>query len=171
MKRATMAKIFSVTVAAALVLGIGPKALSKANKISDFGRMAALGVRFTPTAQADDKVCSDATLRGGFAFTSTGFITTPPALAGPFAIVGRQTFDGNGSFTAAATVSQNGNIIPVTVEGTYTVNPNCTGTFTAHISPVDITTHLFFVIDDEGKEFQVIQTDPGVVVTGIARRQ
>ena len=30
---------------------------------------------------------------------------------------------------------------------------------------------MFFVIDDNGKEFQVIQTDLGVVVTGIARRQ
>jgi hypothetical protein len=55
--------------------------------------------------------------------------------------------------------------------GTYTVHPDCTGTLTAQISPVDIPTHLFFVIDDNGKEFQAIQTDPGVVVTGIARRQ
>lgn len=170
MERATTGRVFAITVTAALALGIGTKALSKANKTSDFGRTAALALRVSPTAQADD-VCSNATLRGAFAFTSTGFITAPPALAGPFAIVGRQTFDGNGSFTAAATVSQNGNIIPVTLEGPYTANPNCTGTFAAHISPVDITTHLFFVIDDDGRELQVIQTDPGVVVTGIARKQ
>ena len=59
----------------------------------------------------------------------------------------------------------------MTLAGTYTVNPDCTGTFTAQISPVRITTHVSFVIDDNGKEFQAIQTDPGVVVTGIGRRQ
>jgi len=147
MKPAPIAKAFAITVAAALALGIAPK------------------------AQAGDKECSDATLEGRFAFTSTGFITDPPDLAGPFAIVGTQTFDGDGAFTATATVSQNGNIIPVSIAGTYTVNADCTGTLTAQISPVDITTHVFFVIDDNGKEFQHIQTDPGVVVTGIARRQ
>lgn len=159
MKRTPITKIFAVTVVAALVLGIGPKAQS------------VLAAPVAPRPQEDDKECSNATLNGTFAFTSTGFITAPPPLAGPFAIVGAQTFDGHGALTATATVSQNGNIIPVTVAGTYTVNPNCTGTFTVQISPVNITTHLFFVIDDSGKEFQVIQTDPGVVVTGSGRIQ
>lgn len=171
MKRATIAKTFAITAAAALALSVGPKALSEANKTSGFGGTVALALRISPTAQADDNVCSDATLKGAFAFTSTGFITAPPPLAGPFAIVGSQTFDGNGAFEAAATVSQNGNIIPVTMTGTYNVESDCTGTFTAQISPVGITTHLFFVIDHNGKEFQAIQTDPGVVVTGIGRRQ
>jgi len=147
MKRTTIAKAFAITVAAALAVGVAPK------------------------AQAGDKECSNATLKGTFAFTSTGFITAPPAQAGPFAIVGTQTFDGDGAFTASATASQNGNIIPVTLAGTYTVNPDCTGTFTAQISPVRITTHVSFVIDDNGKAFRAIQTDPGVVVTGIGRRQ
>jgi len=171
MKRATIRRAFAIIVAAALVLGIGSGALSMANRVSDFGRAAALAVRVAPAVQAHDKVCSDETLRGAFAFTSTGFITAPPPLAGPFVIVGRQTFDGNGATTAAATVSQNGNISPVSIEGTYTVESDCTGTFAVQISPVGITTHLFFVIDDNGKEFQVIQTDPGVVVTGFGRRQ
>ena len=147
MKRTTIAKLFAVAAAAVLALGVSVK------------------------AQAETKECSNATLTGIFAFTSTGFIIAPPALAGPFAVVGRQTFDENGTFTAAATVSQNGKVIPVTMAGTFTVNPDCTGTFTAQISPVGITTHVFIAIDDNGKEFQAIQTDPGVVVTGFGRRQ
>src|SRR5262249_51485695 len=95
----------------------------------------------------------------------------PRDLAGPFALVGAQTLDGNGAFTAGGTVSQNGNILPVTLAGAYTVNPDCTGTFTAQISPVGITTHLVFVIDDKRTEFQAIQTDPDVAITGIGRRQ
>ena len=106
MKRSTIAKTFTIAAVTALALGIAP------------------------TAKADDKGCSNATLKGTFAYKATGFITAPPALAGPFAGVGTQTFDGNGATTATATSSQNGNILPVTVTGTYTVNPDCTGTYT-----------------------------------------
>jgi len=145
--KTTIAKSFAFTVAAALTASV------------------------TPTARADEKGCSNASLKGTFAYITTGLITAPSALAGPFASVGTQTFDGLGGTTATAIVSQNGNILPVTIKGTYTVNPDCTGMFTVHISPVGLTTHVFFAIDNNGTEFQAIETDPGVVVTGIARRQ
>jgi hypothetical protein len=132
---------------------------------------AALALSIAPGAQAADKGCSDASLTGTFAYTTTGSILAPPALAGPFASVGTQTFDGIGGTTAAAAVSQNGNIISVTITGTYRVNPDCTGTMTLQISPIALTTHVFFVIDQNNGEFQAIQTDSGIVVTGIARRQ
>ncbi len=147
MKHATVAKTFAVTVVAALALGIAPK------------------------AHADDKGCSDATLKGTFAYTNTGFITAPPDLAGPFAGVGTQTFDGEGGTTATATVSQNGNILPVTITGSYTVNADCTGTFTLQVSPVGVTSHVFFVISNNGAEFRAINTDPGTVITTVGRRQ
>ena len=80
-------------------------------------------------------------------------------------------FDGNGAITAGAGyASQNGNIIPVTVTGTYKVNPDCTGTFQTLISPIGATAHFFFVIDGSG-ELQFICTDPGAVFTGTVRRQ
>jgi hypothetical protein len=123
------------------------------------------------TAQTVNKGCTNATLLGTFAYTVTGSIIAPPPLAGPFASVGTQTFDGLGGFTAVATVSQNGMILPVTIKGTYTVNPDCTGTFTGVISPVGITSHIFFVIDDSEAGFQALQSDSGVVVAGVARRQ
>ena len=147
MTRTTIAKTFAIAVATTLAVGVA-----------------------TP-ARAGGQQCSDATLTGTFAYTSTGFITFPQDLAGPFASVGTQTFDGNGATTATAWVSQNGNILPVAITGTYTVNPDCTGTFTGEIAPVGITAHVFFAIRENGAEFQAIQTDPGVVVTGIARRQ
>jgi hypothetical protein len=130
----------------------------------------ALGISPTAKADDDDKGCSNATLQGTFAYTSTGFITAPPAFAGPFAETGTQTFDGRGATTAAVTLSQNGNILPVTITGTYKVNPNCTGTFTLQVSPIDVTVHVFFVIDDGGNGFQAIETDPGLVITRIGRR-
>lgn len=147
MKRTTIANTFVITVAMALALGIAP------------------------TAQADDKGCSNATLKGTFAYTNTGFLTAPPAQAGPFAGVGTENFDGNGGTTATAWVSQNGNVLKVTITGTYTVNPDCTGTLTLQISPVGHTTHTFFVIDESRAEFRAINTDPGGVITTVAKRQ
>jgi hypothetical protein len=146
MKRNTIAKTFTMAAAATLALAI------------------------SPTAKADDKGCSNATLRGTFAYTSTGFITAPPAFAGPFAETGTQTFDGNGGTTAAVTLSQNGNILAVTVTGAYKVNPDCTGTMTLQVSPIAVTVDVLFVIDDGGNGFQAIETDPGLVITRIGRR-
>jgi hypothetical protein len=95
---------------------------------------AALGLSLAPGAQAADKGCSNASLDGTFGYTATGVLTAPPSLAGPFATAGAQTFDGNGNTTATAWTSQNGSIVQVTVKGTYTVNPDCTGTMTLQVN-------------------------------------
>ena len=147
MKRSTIAKNFAIAAVTAVALGIAPAAM------------------------ADNKGCANSTLRGTFAYSASGFITTPQFLAGPFAEVGTQTFDGRGTTTAAATLSQNGNIVPVTVTGSYIVNPDCTGTLTLQVSPFGITVHVFIVISDNGTKFQAIETDPGLVITRTARKQ
>jgi hypothetical protein len=88
---------------------------------------------------------------------------------GPGAEVGTQTFDGNGSVTFAFNSSQNGNIGPGTATGTYTVNPDCTGTFT-EVSPM-FTSHYSFVIDESGAEFQAVCQDAGAVFSRIGRQR
>jgi hypothetical protein len=131
----------------------------------------ALGI--APMAQADEG-CSKATLRGSFGYTSTGTLLdtyVPPPLAGPFAEVGRQTFDGRGKTEAAATLSTNGNPATVTVEGTYAVNPDCTGSMTLHVSPFDSTVHAYFVIDDGGAELRAIVTDPNLIESRVYTKQ
>jgi hypothetical protein len=128
-----------------------------------------------PRAQADEhEKCSNATLQGSFGYTSTGILLdsyVPPPLAGPFAEVGRQTFDGKGKTEAAATLSTNGNPATVTVEGTYAVNPDCTGSMTLQISPFDSTVHAYFVIDDNGAEFRAIVTDPNLIESRVYKKQ
>ena len=153
MKRSTIAKTFTIAAITAIALSIAP------------------------TAMADDKGCSNGTLKGTFAHTLTGFITAPPAVAGPFAGLGTETFDGNGGLTGNSTVSLNGTISSGTYAGTYTVNPDCTGTYTV-LSPSGRTSNVFFVLvwtpHSTGtglSEFHFIATDPGSVRTGIARRQ
>jgi hypothetical protein len=147
MKRSTIANAFTVAAVTVLALGLAP------------------------TARADGKGCSNATLKGTFSQKGTGVITDPPAFAGPMANVGTLTFDGNGAVTGALISSLNGTIVPATETGTYRVNPDCTGTYTVQISPLGITANAFFVIDDGGNEIQIITTDPGVVITCTARRQ
>ena len=94
MKRITIGKTFAIAAAAALALGL------------------------VPAAKADNKGCSNATLKGTFVHTASGFETAPP-MAGPLVGVGTDTFDGNGGVTTTATLSINGNIVPVTATGTY----------------------------------------------------
>jgi hypothetical protein len=137
--------------------------------------VTALALGIAPAANAQDKACSAATLQGTFVYTSTGFIVAAPipSIVGPSAEVGTQYFDGKGGVTFTFNASQNGNIFPATGSatetGTYTVNDNCTGTFT-EANP-GFTAHFSFVIYDNGNGFQAICQDTGVVDTVIARRQ
>ena len=147
MKRSTVAKTF--TMAAVIT---------------------ALALCISPTAKAQDKGCSNNTVRGSYAQTGSGVITAPPDQAGPFANVGTLFFDGNGGLTGALVVSSNGSSSQATETGTYTVNSDCTGTYTVQIAPFGITSNAFFAIDTNGDELEIIVTDPGSVITCVAKK-
>ena len=132
--------------------------------------VAALALSIAPMAKADDKGCSNASLQGTYGYSSFGTITAPPEIAGPIAEVGTQNFDGRGNTTATATISSSGTIVPLTITGLYTVNPDCTGTFTLQVAPFGITVDVLFVIDDGWNEFRAIETDSGLVITRIGRK-
>jgi hypothetical protein len=53
----------------------------------------------------------------------------------------------------------------------YTVNPDCTGSMTRNISPLDATAQDDLVIDDNGIELRTIATDPGAIETYVYRKQ
>ena len=147
------------------------------NSIWAVSLLAAVAMPIRLAAQEQSgkvKECSNATLRGSFGYTSTGSLLdsyVPPPFAGPFAEVGRQTFDGKGNTAATATTSSNGNIVKVTIGGTYTVNQDCTGSMTLYVSPFDATVHADFVISDDGAELRVIGTDSGVVESRVYNKQ
>src|SRR5215472_9296680 len=80
-------------------------------------------------AGADDFGCSNATLKGEYAFGGTAY--TPPGTSGPPEVfTGIAIFDGNGKFTQR---DYAGDAVPAEFAppgqegGTYTVNPDCTG--------------------------------------------
>jgi hypothetical protein len=119
-------------------------------------------------------VCSNASLLGSFGYTSIGTLlpaNAPPPFAGPYAEVGRQTFDGKGNTDATGSLSANGNIVKVTIQGTYTVNPDCTGSMTLAVSPLGATAHYDLVIDNNGEGFRAICIDSGAVVSRVNNRQ
>jgi hypothetical protein len=135
--------------------------------------MIALGMGGAAQAGENER-CSNANLRGSFGYTSTGNLLAayaPPPFSGPFAEIGRQTFDGRGNTEATATLSANGNIARVTVVGTYAVNPDCTGTMTLDVSPLGLQVNADFVIVHDGAEFEAIGTDTGAVETRVYKRQ
>ena len=132
--------------------------------IAPFGLVIVVATAFAlstpPEAQAaEHKECSNDSLQGSFGFTSTGTLLALPApFAGPFAEIGRQVFDGQGNTDGTATASANGNINHLTFQGTYVVNPECTGSMTLFVAPIGATVKLDFVIDDDGSELRAVTT-------------
>jgi hypothetical protein len=143
---------------------------STIGKTFTMAAVTALALAISPAAKADDKGCSNTTLRGSYAQTGSGVITAPPDQAGPFANVGTLIFDGKGGLTGTLVVSSNGSSSPATETGTYTVNSDCTGTYTVQIAPFGITSQAFFAIDTNGDELEIIVTDAGSVITCVAKK-
>lgn len=80
--------------------------------------------------------------------------------ARPFAISGYYDFHGDGTLNGADTVSTLGNIIPRQYPGTYTVNPDGTGTLQLNQSPTFKPVGNF-VITKNGTEIEIIFAVPG----------
>jgi hypothetical protein len=110
--------------------------------------------------------CSVATLEGTYGFLRTG---TNNILGGPIAALGLVAFDGGGTATGGLeTVSRNGEITRWTLipPGPYVVNANCTGSF---LDDQGIATDDFVIVN-EGKEFLLISTRSGRIVTAIGKK-
>jgi hypothetical protein len=127
--------------------------------------VAALTLAIAPAASAQvNKGCNNATLQGTFAYTVTGSFVAAPAPLGLYAEVGAQTFDGNGNTTTTGMSNTNGTAMPSNTTGIYTVNADCTGTFSLQIAP-GISSHYFFVIANSGSEYRAVCLDPVAVIT------
>jgi hypothetical protein len=139
-----------------------------------FAAVFAFGL--APNARAtENDACVNANLQGSFGYTSTGTLTTdyiPAPFAGPFGEIGRQTFDGKGHTQAVATLSTNGSISQaVAIDGTYTVNPDCTGSMILNIPSFGAVVHVDFVIDHHNTEIRAIGTDNGLIETRVYSKQ
>ena len=121
--------------------------------------------------EGEDQSCSLETLKGSYGLTFHGLGTSGPVPAPvdafiPVAGVGTVTFDGSGNLSLFETVSFGGKVAPLTTSGTYTVNPDCTGSLHAVNAA-----HLNFVVVHKGREILAINTDPGRVATDNLEKQ
>ena len=112
-----------------------------------------------PTARADDedtKVCTNHTLHGEYGFALEGEILGPGL---QFRGVVMQHYDGKGSFTQVDHIVVNG-VTPAEEwtpgSGTYTVNPDCTGTMVGHTPNSPAPLNLAFVVVRHGTEIHAV---------------
>lgn len=124
-------------------------------------------VMFVPTLAAAEPTCDASSLTGAFGFHMTGTNTTHPTL---YAIVGRLEADGKGALSGSATHAIQTGVRRMKFTGTYTINPDCTGTSKLTF-PNDITASIDFVLTDDLNEFFIIDLGQGNVESGSGRRQ
>jgi len=83
----------------------------------------------------------------------------------------KTTFDGNGNLTQVDAVATNGNLAPGwrPGTGTYSVNPDCTGTQTIMVPGLP-DLHLQFIVAQSGNTIHQIVIDPGIATTAEGER-
>ena len=124
----------------------------------------------TARADSDGSSCGVYTLHASYLFATHGW-NIVGGVAQPKAIVEGIDFNGDGTLVSPfATVSINGTIVRTTgTVGTYTVNPDCTGTYTA-TDENGVVTHADMFIPRDGSEIDMIFTDHTVVDAFVERR-
>jgi hypothetical protein len=129
----------------------------------------ALAVSSTLTAHAS--TCSNFTIRGSYAFTIHGTIFLPNGSTLLIVGIGKATFDGEGKLTQVDAVADNGMVTPGwrPGTGTYSVNPDCTGTQTI-VVPGMPDLHLQFIVAQSGNTIHFVVTDPGLATAGESER-
>jgi hypothetical protein len=127
-------------------------------------------------AQSQQCVLQNAVLSGAYVVTTTGTAGSPvwAPFTGPVATVGRYVFDGLGNIqvTTVTIVAANPplNVTPpIVINGTYTVNRDCTGSLTLNFSP-NPNGHYNLVASPDGRQITMISTDKGDVLVATATR-
>ena len=116
--------------------------------------------------------CSVAVLEGDWGVSVGGTRVAGPGVTEAFAGVALRTYDGGGGFIEVA--SSHGQVTGVatpTLSGTYTVNPDCTGTARFVPPGAPVAVESAFVIVDRGDEIREVVLRPlPNLVTAVQRR-
>ena len=116
--------------------------------------------------------CNERTLRGTYGVTLSGL---RPGVGGgleQFVGLSMQTYDGQGNFTQTDnTHGPSGSSTDQPGWGTYTVNPDCSGTKTLWLEGLPFPIENRMVILDKGDEIRLVVMAPAaIVVTASGRR-
>jgi hypothetical protein len=127
--------------------------------------LLAWGVGHPAPAWSHDS-CSLKTLKGTYIVACGGVQGSGQS---HFAAAALEHFRGDGTSSGFSTYTDKDNILrQVPFTATYTVNPDCTGTYTA--TDENGTIHLDVFLAPDGSEFSFVYTDPGVVDSSTERR-
>jgi hypothetical protein len=127
--------------------------------------MICVGIGTVASGYAEEKehvtTCTLATLQGRYLFAAR-WVSFPPVVKQPTleARAGYRIFNGDGTGTFIGASSANGVLtMPnVHVDLSYTVNADCTGTYTV-LNPMAPTVEIF--VAPNGEEFVAIETSNG----------
>ena len=117
--------------------------------------MASLMLSQSARAQG----CSLQGVAGNYGFTLTGLLILPTG-AVPIAAVGAATVDPKGNVTGTEARTVGGNYADETLQGTLTVNGQCTGSMTLNFyesGQLVRTSVLSIVFDDSQREIRMVQ--------------
>jgi len=139
------------------------------SRVSLFLLTLALAASSTLTAHAI--ACSNLTIKGTYAYTIHGQVFLPNGFVLLIDGLARTTFDGEGNLTELDAVAANGNVTPgwASNTGTYSVNPDCTGTITVtngNQPPI----HLQMIVAQSGNTIHEMVIDPGFATTSNGER-
>ena len=139
------------------------------HRISLFLLVFALAALSARPAQAS--ACSNATIRGSYAFTIHGTILLPNGSTLLIDGIAKETFDGEGNETQVDAVATNGVLTPGwrPGAGSYSVNPDCTGTQTIMVQGMP-DLHIQFVVAQGGNTIHQVVIDPGIATTAEGER-
>jgi len=121
-------------------------------------------------AQPVNHVCTSATLTGDYGYLMTGQIFNSTAGFIPFADSGSLNWNGSSKVTGSSSLNVGGGINSRTLTGTYTVNSDCTGSFT-YTDNLGNSASINLVIIGGGTEIQFLETDSGTTISGNAKPQ
>jgi hypothetical protein len=129
----------------------------------------ALAASSTLTAQAS--ACTSSTIQGTYAFTIHGTIFLPSGSTLLIDGIAKETFDGKGNETQVDAVATDGIVAPGwrPGSGTYSVNPDCTGTQTI-VVPGMPDLHLQIIVAQSGNTIHQVVVDPGFATTAEGER-
>ncbi|MGA8491262.1 MAG: hypothetical protein WB711_12620 [Terriglobales bacterium] len=133
--------------------------------------LAALGSGY---AQSNSGSCSDKLIAGNYAFTVQGTKLAGAGPTGPMVGVAMTEFDGKGGLSQIDTVTVDGEVVAdwthTRATGSYSVNSDCTGTFTINFTDGRPPVVANFVVGESGDEIDTVVIsaggNQGVLATG-----
>jgi hypothetical protein len=116
--------------------------------------------------------CNEGTLKGIYGMTLSGVRPGVGGTPEQFVGLSMQTYDGQGNFTQTDnTHGPSGTAADQAGWGTYTVNPDCSGTKTLWVQGLPFPIENRIAILDRGDEIRiVVMAPPPIVVSGVGRR-